>query len=48
MTHLKYEMNEIVKDLKHETNVAVTIYGWTEAYGRSVYNRSVSTDYLLK
>ncbi|XP_008557667.2 cytochrome c oxidase assembly protein COX18, mitochondrial [Microplitis demolitor] len=41
LTHLKYEMNEIVKDLKHETNVAVTIYGWTEAYGRSVYNRSL-------
>ncbi|KAG8036953.1 hypothetical protein G9C98_004275 [Cotesia typhae] len=41
VTHVKYEMNELVKELKRETNIAVTIYGWTEDYGRSVYNRSL-------
>ncbi|XP_024937992.1 uncharacterized protein LOC107265307 isoform X2 [Cephus cinctus] len=43
--NLKYEMEDIVKELKKETNLAVRQFKWTEDYARSVYNRSLNTQW---
>lgn len=38
---IKEEMNDIVKELKFETKVAMQQYNWDEKYARSVYNHSM-------
>lgn len=38
---LKYDMEDIIKDLKREANFRVQELGWTETRARSLYNKSV-------
>ncbi|KAF7987164.1 hypothetical protein HCN44_011498 [Aphidius gifuensis] len=42
---LKYDMEDIVKDLKREANFRVQQLGWTETRARHIYNRSVKKEW---
>lgn len=41
LENLRLEMPEIVKELKHETAVAVKLFNWDERTARIQYNKSV-------
>lgn len=41
LENLKYEMNEIVKEMKKETYYGIHKYNWPEEYARRLYNHSL-------
>lgn len=41
MENLKYEMDEIVKEMKKETSYGIYKYNWSKDYARRLYNHSV-------
>ncbi|XP_034936422.1 cytochrome c oxidase assembly protein COX18, mitochondrial [Chelonus insularis] len=45
LTLIKYEMDDIVKDLKLQATAAVRYYNWEEAFTRSIYNQTVREEY---
>ncbi|KYN43362.1 Mitochondrial inner membrane protein COX18 [Trachymyrmex septentrionalis] len=42
LENLKYEMDEIVKEMKPELNYGIHKYNWSEKYARRLYNRSIA------
>ena len=47
LENLKSEMDEIVKEMKIETNYGIHKYNWSKDYARRLYNHSVGNGYLL-
>lgn len=41
LENLKSEMDEIVKEMKIETNYGIHKYNWSKEYARRLYNHSV-------
>lgn len=44
---IKYEMNDLVQELKTETTVAARMYDWDERTARSIYNHSVKSTRMI-
>ncbi|XP_044753625.1 cytochrome c oxidase assembly protein COX18, mitochondrial [Coccinella septempunctata] len=42
---LKYEMNELVKELKKEATIATKMYKWDERTARNIYNYSLKSNW---